>query len=154
MNINYKNIGIYIFTDIFTERMYDSFKNICNKYYNDIILNIKKIHKQTKTYKRSNNYTNENIISIFNEQYTFDYYCSFCLNPKQKDIFIKLDCGHQMHYNCFKNFILNYNYCPFCKENILIKNNVILLNENSKKVDKEVTSSLFKDLNINDMYYK
>ena len=140
MNINYKNIGIYIFT----ERMYDSFKNICNKYYNDIILNIKKIHKQTKTYKRSNNYTNENIISIFNE-YTFDYYCSFCLNPKQKDIFIKLDCGHQMHYNCFKKFILNYNYCPFCKENILIKNNVILLNENSKKViDKEDTSSLFR----------
>ena len=134
--------------------MYDSFKNICNKYYNDIILNIKKIHKQTKTYKRSNNYTNENIISIFNE-YTFDYYCSFCLNPKQKDIFIKLDCGHQMHYNCFKKFILNYNYCPFCKENILIKNNIILSNKNPKKViDKEVTSYLFKDLNINDIYYK
>ena len=149
MSNNYnKNTILYNILDMFTNRFYDSFKTTCNIYYKNIISNIEKIYENRNTYKRT---TDNNIFSeIFNECYSFDYYCSFCLNPKKKDIFIKLDCGHQMHYFCFKNFILNYNECPFCKKNILIENESVLINENS-----EVLHSVFNnDLNINELYYK
>ncbi len=146
-NYSIKNTIFYNILNMFTDRFYDSFKSTCNIYYKNILLGIENIYETRKTYKRT---TDNNIFSkIFNDHYSF-YYCSFCLNPKKKDIFIKLDCGHQMHYFCFKKFILKYSECPFCKENISIENKTVVINE-----DSEVLHSSFNnDLNINELYYK
>ena len=147
-NYNIKNTILYNIVDMFTNRFYDSFKTTCIIYYKNIISNIEKIYEVRKTYKRT---TDKNIFSeIFNDQYSFEYYCSFCLNPKKKDIFIKLECGHQMHYICFQKFISKYNECPFCKDKISVEDKTVLINE-----DSEVLHCIFSnDLNINELYYK
>jgi hypothetical protein len=144
-NYSIKNTILYNILNMFTERFYDSFKSSCNIYYKNILSSIENIYENKKTYKRTTN-NNDTISEIFNDNYSFDNYCSFCLNPKNKDIFIKLECGHQMHYFCFKKFILNYNECPFCRENISI--------EKSVNEDSEVLHYTFNDLNINELYYK
>jgi len=147
---NIKNTILDNIVDMFTNMFYNSFKTTYVIYYKNIISNIEKMYEVRKTYKITSD--NNNIFSeIFNDHYSFDCYCSFCLNPKKKDIFIKLECGHQMHYICFQKFILNYNECPFCKENISVENKSVLI----KEEDSEVLHSIFNnDLNINELYYK
>lgn len=136
-------------------------KKLCKKYYDIIELNITNYFRN-KIYI-STDHENKNINHIFNinENYTFDNYCSHCLNPQKNDIFIELDCGHQMHYYCFKEFIVsNYEHCPFCKENINIKNikdKMIIvedLNDENKNNINTINLKKLDEYNINEIYYK
>jgi hypothetical protein len=121
INKNIKKIFMYNI-DMFSERLHYSFKTLYNKYYNDINNILYSIFKVNKLKKSDNNFYNiPNTISAFNNEYTFDNFCCFCLNPKLKDIFVKLDCGHEMHYVCYVKFIKSNNeICPFCKKKLNI----------------------------------
>ena len=124
------------------DRFISSFKNICDIYYNQVQYNLEYLLRK-KYIKPSNNYNDiKNIISAFDSKYEYDKYCCYCLNPHLNDIFVKLKCGHDMHYLCLENFILRNQVCPFCKENVQDENEI-----------NDINNLNFK-YNIEEMYYK
>ena len=99
-------------------RYIDSLYIAFNIYYKKIHSCVYMYNLHNKLYKieKDNNKYLHEIISAFDNDYSFDNYCCSCLNPKMNDLFIRLNCGHQMHYYCYETFIkLKYTLCPFCK---------------------------------------
>ena len=132
-------------------RFIDTFIKLYNIYYDNIYNNISYYNRikyknvySDKSYKQINN-----IISAFNDNHIFDNYCCFCLNYKRNDLFIKLNCEHEMHYYCFNNYIkLKYNHCPFCK---------ILINDTNNNINNDTNNNINNDTNNNinnDKLYK
>jgi hypothetical protein len=133
-------------------RFIDTLFKLYDIYYRDLYNNIENYYRIKLTnYTETNNNTQylHNVISAFNNDYTFDNYCCCCLNPKQNDVFIKINCGHEMHYYCYSLFIKNkYNLCPFCKTKITNKDN-----KDDKDDIKTFDNNNFK-YEINELYYK
>ena len=128
-------------------RYIDSLYKLYNLYYNKLSNNLNEYYRiEYVNYKDENNSKYlYNIISAFNNDYVYDNYCCSCLNPKQNDIFIKMNCGHEMHYSCYNIHIKNkYNLCPFCKIDSI------------DSIDsKETTNKTFDfKYEINELYYK
>ena len=135
------------------ERFIYSFKKLCKNYYDDIENNIhslffRKVYTTEKTNSKRINY-----IFDINDKYLFDNYCSFCLNPKKNDVFIELECGHQLHYYCFKQFLLaKHEHCPFCKEKINTNDVKRFIRDENEIKDSQ---NLFLNINeINELYYE
>jgi hypothetical protein len=140
-------------------RYIDSIIKFYEIIYRDIHKKIDNFNR-IKYYNNSNNDSNNNsnsnylhnIISAFDSEYNFNNYCCFCLNPKLNDVFIKLNCEHEMHYYCFNNFIKSNNVCPFCKSelNSNEKNKV-----NFKEEDISITFDYDNKTNykIYELYY-
>lgn len=126
-------------------RYVDTFIKLYEIYYNKIYNNIIYEHRiKYKNIYNDNIYKKlNNIISAFDCDHIFDNYCCCCLNYKTNDLFIKLKCGHEMHYYCFNNFIkLKHNQCPFCKK---------IINENNNE-NVENNNKIYK-YEINELYY-
>lgn len=147
---NIRTIFIYNIIDMFMNRLYDSFIRTYTKYYNDFYNSVE-YTLRNKYYKNKNEYNDiKNVILNFENEYHFDNFCCYCLNPKLNDVFIKLGCSHEMHYYCFKKFIkLNNNFCPFCKEDIKGEN----IKEEIKGENINKDKYYFK-YEIKEMFYK
>lgn len=128
-------------------RYIDSINKILNIYCNKLNTYIFNYKLYNNIYKYNNNNHLQNIISAFDNDYIFDNYCCSCLNPRMNNLFVKLNCGHEMHYCCFEKYIKSkYTLCPFCKNEFNIINKSYI----SKDTNINYLDNSFK---INELYY-
>jgi hypothetical protein len=139
-------------------RFIDSFLKLYNIYYKNLYNNLNYLHRiKINCYHSITKHFYD--ISATDNEYIYDNYCCCCLNPKSNDIFIKMNCGHQMHFYCYKKFIkYKYNLCPFCKDELNKETQIDILDNEFKDVYlKEIVTNI-PDVNfkyeINDLYYK
>ena len=132
-------------------RYIDSFIKFYEMIYRDIHKNLDNFYR-IKCYKinNSNNNCLYNIISAFDNEYNFNNYCCFCFNPKLNDIFIKIECGHEMHYCCFNNFIKYNKTCPFCKCELSLNDTETY----NTKEDNGNSDIFINNYKIYELYYK
>lgn len=135
-------------------RFIDSFLKLYNIYYKNLYNNFYDFYRIKIT-------QNQNIltkhfynISASDNKYIYENYCCSCLNPNLNDIFIKMDCGHQMHFFCYKKFIkYKYTFCPFCKSELSKSDTKNDTNDEYCKDIKDKQNDNFK-YEINELYYK
>ncbi|CAD8149458.1 unnamed protein product [Paramecium pentaurelia] len=51
--------------------------------------------------------------------------CTICMEdiqPQKEAADIRLDCNHQFHYDCIKQWLLKSKFCPVCKEDVDLTN--------------------------------
>ena len=131
-------------------RFIDSFLKLYNIYYKNLYNNFYDFYRIKITQNQTILIKYFHDISASDNDYIYDNYCCCCLNPKSNDIFINMECGHQMHFYCYKKFIkYKYNFCPFCKNDISID----ILNNESNDSIKNKQNDDFK-YEINELYYK
>ena len=136
-------------------RFIDSFLKLYNIYYKNLYNNLNYFYRIKITQIQNIPTKHFYDISGSDNDYIYDNYCCYCLNPKSNDIFINMECGHQMHFYCYKKFIkYKYNFCPFCK-NKLLSNDVLIdiFNNESNDSIKNKQNDDFK-YEINELYYK
>ena len=134
-------------------RFIDSFLKLYNIYY-------KNLYNNLNYFYRIKIKQNQNILTKYfdefsatDNQYIYDNYCCCCLNPNLNDIFIKMDCGHQMHFYCYKKFIkYKYILCPFCKHELLT--NDTLINISNDECNEDIKKNVNFKYEINELYYK
>lgn len=134
-------------------RFIDSFLKLYNIYYTNL-------HKNLNYFYRIKIKQNQNILTKYfdefsasDNQYIYDNYCCCCLNPNLNDIFIKMECGHQMHFYCYKKFIkYKYNLCPFCKHELLTNDTSI--NISNDECNEDIKKNVNFKYEINELYYK
>jgi hypothetical protein len=64
-----------------------------------------------------------------------------------------MECGHQMHFYCYKKFIkYKYNLCPFCKHELLT--NDTLINISNDECNEDIKKNVNFKYEINELYYK
>uniref|UniRef100_A0A6C0I6M7 RING-type domain-containing protein n=1 Tax=viral metagenome TaxID=1070528 RepID=A0A6C0I6M7_9ZZZZ len=118
------------------KRYIDSFMHY---YYTHDYIKYFYFNKYYQYYCKINNKLDD--ISAFDNEYRYNYFCCSCLNPKYNDLFIKLNCGHQMHCKCYIKYIkLKYTLCPFCKNTTT--------NYHSSK-----DTFIYNSYQINELYY-
>jgi hypothetical protein len=134
-------------------RFIDSFLKLYDIYYKNLYNNLNYFYsiKIKQNQNILTKYFDE--FSATDNQYIYDNYCCCCLNPNLNDIFIKMECGHQMHFYCYKKFIkYKYNLCPFCKHELLTNDTSI--NISNDECNEDIKKNVNFKYEINELYYK
>jgi len=88
-------------------RFIDSFLKLYNIYYKNLYNNFNYFYRIKITQNQNIPTKHFYDISASDNDYIYDNYCCCCLNPNSNDIFINMECGHQMHFYCYSLFIKN-----------------------------------------------
>ena len=86
---------------------------------------------------------NNNILPKENNFVTNDYKCSICLDSlEENNIITLLNCNHQFHESCLKQWTINNNTCPLCRTVVTslfyAKISLIFINLFKKKIIVEI----------------